>query len=78
MSMRIDSSIARRLVDRWDREETRETVSAMSQELSNAAKSGKFGHSDAGVKFGYSLAASVKDPIFLDKVATLLNWRFDV
>lgn len=78
MSMRLDSYTAQRLVKRWDKEETAEIVSAMSDELKAATEHGKFGRSDAGMSFGYSLAASVQDPIFLEKFAALLDWRFSI
>ncbi len=78
MSMRLDSYTVQRLVKRWDREETAEIVSAMSKELQEATEHGKFGRSDADMNFGYSLAASVQDPIFLEKFAALSDWRFSI
>ena len=78
MSMRLDSYTAQQLVKRWDREDTAEIVSAMSKELKMATEHGKFGRSDDDMNFGYSLAASVRDPIFLQKYAALLDWRFNI
>lgn len=78
MSMRIDSSTVRTVLQRWDREETQEMISDMSREMSRAAENGQFGRNDACVDLGLSAAASIRDPIFWRKIEILLNYRFDV
>lgn len=78
MSMRIDSSTAHTVLQRWDREETQEMISDMSRELIRAAENGKFGRNDYDIDLGRSLAASIRDPIFWEKIEILLGYRFDV
>lgn len=77
MSMRVDPTIVHKIVQRWDREETQGMITEMSRELTRAAESGKIGRNDYAVDLGLSLAASVRDPIFWNKVEMLLCYRFD-
>ena len=78
MSMRVDSSMAHSVLQRWDKEETKELISDMAREMSRAAENGQFGRNDYDVDVGRSLAASLRDPIFWGKIEILLNYRFDV
>ncbi len=78
MGMRVGSSTVQNIVRRWNRDETRECVASMSREITNAAENGKFGRSDADIDVGLSLAASLRDPIFWQKLDILFNWSFSV
>ncbi len=77
MSMRVDASLAHTILQRWDREETRELIGDMSRELVRATDGGKFGRNEYAMDLGYSIAASVRDPIFWAKLEMLLGYRFD-
>lgn len=77
MSMRVDASLAHNILQRWDRDETHELIGDMSRELMRATENGKFGRNDYSMDLGYSLAASVKDPIFWAKIELLLQFRFE-
>ena len=78
MSMRVDSSTAHNILQRWDRDDTQELISDMSRELSRGAENGQFGRNDYDVDVVRSLAASMKDPIFWAKIEILLGYRFNI
>ena len=78
MSMRVDASTVHKIVQRWNREETQDLIKDLSRDLARSAEDGRFGRNDYAIDLGLSLAASLRDPIFWNKVDILLGNRFDV
>lgn len=57
-------------------QESREYSASLAEQIEMATVAGKFGTNDEGREFGLSLAASLRDPIFWQKVDTLLHYSF--